>query len=148
MSEIIGVNDYKYQQEPTWSEIEITGIVSDMATDSSDNVYLAVRTTQAEDDNTGVIVVLDKNGHFVKNIGADKLKTPHHIWISPEDEIYLTDCEDHVVRIYDNAGNLTQVIGTPGQPGMPETPFNMPTCAAQSSSSGDIFVSDLSLIHI
>ncbi len=142
MSEIIGVNDYKYQQEPTWSEIEITGKVSDMATDSSDNVYLAVRTTQAEDDNTGVIVVLDKNGHFVKNIGADKLKTPHHIWISPEDEIYLTDCEDHVVRIYDNAGNLTQVIGTPGQPGMPETPFNMPTCAAQSSSSGDIFVSD------
>ena len=142
MSEIVGVNDYHYKQEPEWAQVEIKGKVSDMATDSSNHVYLAVRTTQAEDDNTGVIMVLDSTGHFVHNIGADKLKTPHHIWISPDDEIYLTDCEDHVVRVYDRTGNLTQIIGTPGQPGMPEAPFNMPTCAVQSSSSGDIFVSD------
>ena len=34
------------------------------------------------------------------------------------------------------------LIGTPGQPGLPDAPFNQPTCAVRSAKSGDIFVSD------
>ena len=113
-----------------------------MATDSQDRVYLAVRTTQAIDDNTGVVLVLDRDGRYVRSIGGDRLRTPHHIWVSPDDEVYVTDCFDHAVRVYTTTGEQVQVIGTPGQPGMPGGPFNQPTCAVRSAHSGDVFVSD------
>ena len=78
----------------------------------------------------------------MRSIGGDRLRTPHHIWVSPDDEVYVTDCFDHAVRVYTTTGEQVQVIGTPGQPGMPGGPFNQPTCAVRSAHSGDVFVSD------
>jgi hypothetical protein len=139
----LGVGDYQYQADENWNDIVIDGVASDVATDSRDRVYVAVRTSEAFDNYTGVILVLDQNGNFLRSFGDDKLRMPHHIWISDDDEIYLTDYFDHVVRKYSTDGRLLQVIGTPSQPGNPDGgPFNMPTCAVRANISGDVFVSD------
>ena len=58
MGQTIGTGDYQYEEVEDWAQVQFEGVVSDMATDSQDRVYLAVRTTQAIDDNTGVVLVL------------------------------------------------------------------------------------------
>ena len=142
MGKRLGFGDYQYEAVENWAGIDIPGVASDVATDSARRVYVATRTNQAFDNNTGVVLVFDENGKFLSAFGGDKLRTPHHITVGPEEEIYLTDSFDHVVRKYSTDGELLQVIGTPGQPGMPGAPFNQPTCAVRSHKSGDIFISD------
>ncbi len=66
---------------------------------------------------------------------------PHGLWISPDDRVFITDTDEHVVRIFDRDGNVLQTIGTPGQKGAPGEPFNLPTRAVEGPS-GDIYVSD------
>ena len=56
MAQTIGTGDYQYEEVEDWAQVQFEGVASDMATDSRDLVYLAVRTTQAMDDNTGVVV--------------------------------------------------------------------------------------------
>ena len=142
MGKKLGFDNYLYESVDGWAGITIPGVASDVATDSESRVYVATRTSQVLDDTTGAVLVFDRNGRFQRAFGGEKLRTPHHIWISPDDEIYLTDCFDHVIRKYNPAGELLQIIGRPGQPGMPGQPFNQPTCAVRSPLSGDIFVSD------
>ena len=142
MGKRLGVGDYQYEAVEDWPSIDIPGVSSDVATDSKRRVYVATRTNQDFDSYTGAILVFDENGKFLSAFGGDKLRTPHHITIGPEDEIYHTDSFDHTVRKYSTDGELLQVIGTPGQPGLPDEPFNQPTCAVRSPKSGDIFVSD------
>ena len=142
MSKRLGIGDYQYEAIEDWASMEIPGIASDVATDSESNVYVATRTSTSFDNRSGAILVFNRNGKFIKEFGEDKLVSPHHIWVSPEDQIYLTDNLDHVIRQYNPAGELLQVIGTPGQPGLPNMPFNQPTCAVLAPGSGDLYVSD------
>ena len=143
MGKRLGTGNYQYEAIENWQSIPIPGVASDVATDSKDRVYIATRISEEFDDNTGVILVFDRDGKFLRDFGGDKLKTPHHITIGAEDEIYHTDCGDHSVRKYSPDGELLQVLGTPGQPGPPGGgPFNQPTCAFRAPTSGDIFVSD------
>lgn len=142
MGKRLGVENYQYESVDDWPSIPIPGIASDVATDSADLVYVATRTKQSFDYYTGAILVFDRNGKFLKAFGEEKLRTPHHIWISEEDEIFLSDSFDHVIRKYNTAGELLQVLGTPGQAGMTGQPFNQPTSAVLAPKSGDIYVSD------
>lgn len=142
MGKRLGVGDYQYEAVENWAGITIPGVASDVATDSKRRVYVATRTNQSFDNTTGAILVFDEHGKFLSAFGGDKLKTPHHITVGPDDEIFHTDAADHTVRKYSTDGELLQVIGTPGQPGLPDAPFNQPTCAVRSAKSGDIFVSD------
>ena len=103
---------------------------------------MATCTSAVFDNRTGAILVFDRTGKYLMSFGEDKLVSPHHIWISPDDEIYLVDNWDHVIRRYNPGGELQQVIGTPGQAGLPGQPFNQPTCAVRASGSGDLYVSD------
>ena len=142
MGKRLGVGDYQYEAVEDWPGITIPGVSSDVAVDSKGRAYVATRTNQESDNNTGAILVFDENGKFLSAFGGDKLRTPHHITIGPEDEIYHVDSFDHTIRKYSTDGELLQVLGTPGQPGLPDEPFNQPTCAVRSPKSGDIFVSD------
>jgi DNA-binding beta-propeller fold protein YncE len=142
MGKRLGVGDYQYEAVENWAGITIPGVASDVATDSKRRVYVATRTNQSFDNKTGAILVFDEHGKFLSAFGGDKLATPHHITVGPDDEIFHTDAADHTVRKYSTDGELLQVIGTPGQPGLPDAPFNQPTCAVRSAKSGDIFVSD------
>ena len=126
MGKRLGIDNYQYEAVEDWLGIDIPGIASDVATDSQDRVYVATRTASSFDNRSGAILVLDRDGRFLKSFGDDKLRGPHHIWISPDDEIYLADSWDHVVRRYNTGGEMLQVIGTPG---------SSPECRTSPSTS-------------
>ncbi len=65
----------------------------------------------------------------------------HGIKINREDEIFITDIEDHLIHQFTTDGELVMTLGERGQVGAPDMPFNRPTMAA-ANPGGDIFVSD------
>ncbi|MAP38241.1 MAG: hypothetical protein CL879_01315 [Dehalococcoidia bacterium] len=136
-----GFGDFQYEVVPEWGLNTEMGIVSDVATDSNDRVYLAVRNTPHPEVLGGAILVFDRDGHMVDSWGEDLFTTPHGIWISREDRIFLADSSDHTVRSYTTDGRLEFTIGTQGKTGESGHPFNRPTRAALSNS-GTLFVSD------
>jgi sugar lactone lactonase YvrE len=136
-----GFGDFQYEVVPEWGLNTDMGIVSDVATDSNDRVYLAVRNTPHPEVLGGAILVFDRDGHMIDSWGEGLFTTPHGIWISKEDKIFLADSSDHTVRSYTNDGRLEFTIGTQGKTGEPGYPFNRPTRAALSNS-GTLFVSD------
>lgn len=141
MAKRYGVGDYQYESVDDWPADDIPGMASDAACDSEGRVYVAVRISQAFDNNHGAIVVYDREGRRLDSWGEEYLKVPHSIWISPSDEIFFTDTWDHVVRKYSTSGELLMTLGMPGMPGMPGGPFNMPTSVVQANN-GELYVSD------
>ena len=131
----IGTGAYKYEVIEGWGMIPQLGLVSGVACDSNDRVYVYNRSP------IPAMLVFDPDGTFVAEWGKDIFKKPHGIWISPDDEIYTTDTIDHTVRKFSLDGKLLQTFGTVDQPGTPGTPFNQPTRAVLSAS-GEMYVSD------
>ncbi|MBC8235565.1 hypothetical protein H8E77_38960 [bacterium] len=135
---IYGSGKYTYEVVEGWAKLpegRELGLVSSMACDSQNRVYVFNRSPQP------AVLVFDHEGNFLKSWGEDIFTSPHGIWISPDDQIYCTDTEDHTVRILSLDGEILMTIGTEGQPGEPGAPFNQPT-RALLGPSGDIYVSD------
>ncbi len=142
MAKRLGGGNFLYESVDNWPKIDIPGVVSDVATDSDDRVYLAVRTAQDFDNITGVMLVFDRDGNHLDTFGEEKLRKPHGLWITPDDTLYLTDTYDHCIRAYSTRGDPGMVLGVPGEPGPVDCPFNRPTLAVPSPVSDDLFVSD------
>lgn len=134
-----GDGPFQYEVIPDWgrrgSAIKAFGLVSGVACDSKDHVYLFIRLPQPE------VLVFTPEGELIHRWGRDIFSVPHGIWITPEDHIYLTDVKDHTVRKTSLDGRVLMTLGVPGQAGAPGKPFNKPTRAVVARS-GDIFVSD------
>ncbi len=135
---IVGSGNFQYSVVESWGQESegrsFGGVVPAVATDSHDRVYIARRKPPA-------ILVYDREGRFLTAWGEDILQSPHSVWISPEDRVYVVDVDDHTVRIFTTEGELLTTLGTPGQVGPPGMPFNRPTWAALSPV-GELFVSD------
>src|SRR5207249_2161927 len=63
------------------------------------------------------------------------------IWMSPQDELYLTDTEDHTVTQWTTDGKLLRRWGIPRTPGPAGQPFNQPTKAVLAAD-GEMYVAD------
>ena len=141
MGKQIGAGDYMYEVAEGWGEWPVDGVASDVATDSQDRVYVAVRTSQTAELKTGVILVFDRDGNYLRSWGEDLFTVCHGLWISPSDEVFHTDSGDHTVTKFDTGGNVLMTLGTRDELGEAGKPFRSPTRAVQSTS-GDIYVSD------
>lgn len=133
-----GSGDYVYEVVEGWGqgpEGRPMGIVSSMATDSQDRVYVIDREPNP------AIVVFDREGRLLTTWGEDLLKVPHAIWINKNDLIYLTDCGLHTVMTFTVDGQLLSTIGTPHVMGAQGKPFNAPTWAVEGLNN-DLYVSD------
>ena len=130
-----GSGDYRYEVVEGWGQIPQLGLASAVACDSQDRVYVFNRSPNP------AMLVFERDGRFIGSWGEDLFKAPHGIWISPDDEIYTTDTEDHTVRRFSLSGELLQTWGTVDEPGPPGQPFNQPTRAVLSQS-GEMYVSD------
>lgn len=135
---IVGSGNFQYSVVEGWGQgpegRPFGGVVPAVATDSQDRVYIARRKPPA-------ILVYDREGCFLTAWGEDILQSPHSVWISPEDRVYVVDVDDHTVRIFTTEGELLTTLGRPGQIGPPGMPFNRPTWAVLSPA-GEVFVSD------
>jgi DNA-binding beta-propeller fold protein YncE len=111
------------------------GLVSTLATDSQNRVFVLCRTPKP------AMHVFTAAGAAIGPWTAHAFVQPHGLWIAPDDRVLVTDTGDHTVRIFDRDGVLLQTLGTPGVAGAPGEPFNAPTRAVLGPT-GDLFVSD------
>jgi sugar lactone lactonase YvrE len=136
---IVGTGSYTYEVDKHWGrhpgQQSAFGLISGVACDSKDRVFLFNRLPDPR------VIVLDREGNLLKEWGSGQFGHPHGIWISPDDELYLTDRDTHLVTRWTTDGRLLQSWGTSGQPGAPGQPFNQPTHAFVASD-GAMFVSD------
>jgi sugar lactone lactonase YvrE len=130
-----------YESDDAWAKIpdeyqfpECAGV----EVDADDNVYIFNRGPHP-------VVVLDKNGNFVRSFGEETFTArAHGIHISPDNFIYLVDDSQHAVHKFDMSGNNVWTLGNVGNPAPKWSgePFNRPTHVAVSPKSGDIYVTD------
>jgi hypothetical protein len=136
---IVGQGKYTYEVDKEWGRrqggVPAFGLVTGMATDSHDNVYVFNRQPRAE------LLVFDRFGRLQTTWGEGRFKSPHGIWIDSNDSLYLVDTEAHQVTRWTLDGALIQSWGTYGQPGPPGVPFNKPTYAVVTPDS-EMYVSD------
>jgi sugar lactone lactonase YvrE len=137
--QIVGQGKYTYVIDKTWGRraggVEAFGVAQGVAGDSRDQVYVFQRSPRAE------MLVFDRDGKLLTTWGEGRFTSPHGIWVSPEDEIYITDTGSHTVSKWTTDGSLLRTWGTPGTPGQPDLPFNRPTKAVVTPD-GEMYVSD------
>ena len=131
----LGQGDYKYEEVDGWAQLPEGwqfSLVSDAAIDSRGRIYAFTRGKHP-------IIVFDKDGRFITSWGYGEfglsphlVSQSHGIFIGPNDEVYLTDAYQHVVRRYTRLGEMEREWGTPGVPGITHyrQEFNMPTGVA------------------
>jgi DNA-binding beta-propeller fold protein YncE len=134
----VGGGNFVYEPVECWGAGPAgheLGLVSAVATDSQDRVYIFNRTPEIG------VLIFDREGNFVSSWGQDIFTSPHSIWIDADDHLYLTDTGDHTLRKCTTDGRVLQTWGTPGLPGAPGAPFNRPTWA-MTGPSGALYVTD------
>ena len=144
----VGAGKYTYSLSQDWAKLpggETFGVVSAVATDSQDRVYVFQRKDPP-------VVVFDRDGNHLSSWGSGVIADPHGIYIT-DDTVYLTDREDSVAVKFTLDGRPLQVLGQRGvhsdtgceKPGdlVPRAagPFNYPT-ELVPGPSGDLYVSD------
>ncbi len=126
-----------YQPVKNWPTLPADfklGGVSAVATDSADRVYLFHRGKNP-------IVVLDKDGKYLRSWGEGLIHTAHGLRVDPDNNIWITDIGNHLVMKFNAEGKLLLTLGTKDKPGATRDTFNKPTDMAVAPS-GDVYVSD------
>ncbi len=142
----LGQGDYKYEVVDGWAKLPegwVFSLVSDAAIDSRGRIYAFTRGKHP-------IIVFDKDGNFITSWGYGEfglspnlVSQSHGIFIGPDDQVYLTDSFQHIVRRYTRLGELEREWGNRGQSGVTHyrKEYNMPTGVA-FGLDGSFYVSD------
>jgi hypothetical protein len=105
----LGTGKYTYELIRNFLQMpkgETLGIVSRVATDSQDRVYVFQRKDPP-------VVVFDREGKYLGAWGSGAIKDPHGLKIV-DDIIYTTDRSDSVVRSFTLDGKPLLTLGQPG----------------------------------
>src|SRR5262249_34673796 len=136
---IVGQGKHTYRVDKTWGRraggVPAVGVAQGVTGDSQDRIYVFQRSPTAE------VLVFDREGALVNRWGAGQFVTPHGIWMSPNDELYLTATRADTVTRWTADGKLLPCWGTLGTPGPAGQPFNQPTKAVLAPD-GEMYVAD------
>src|SRR5438132_8150358 len=116
------------------------GPCSGVAIDSRGNVYVIQRKSPP-------ILCFDSSGKFLRSWGASLIAKEgdmtgaHGIRVDRDDFIWITDRERHLVRKFDQSGQLLLTLGTENSPGTGEKQFNKPADIA-FGPAGEIYAAD------
>ena len=105
----IGTGKYTYTLVQDWAKLpqgEAFGVVSAVATDSQDRVYVFQRKDPP-------VLVFDRDGSYLSSWGAGVIADPHGFNIV-DDIVYLTDREGSQAMKFTLDGELLQTIGERG----------------------------------
>jgi DNA-binding beta-propeller fold protein YncE len=142
--------DFGYVADDRWAKLP-TGFgwreVAAVATDARDRVYVFGRGDHP-------VAVFESDGTFLRSWGEGLFVRPHGLTVGPDDSIYCTDDQGHVVDKFTTEGRLLFTLGTRGQPSdtgatsvdfrtivRSGPPFHYPTNVAVSPA-GDLYVAD------
>ena len=94
MSVVLGSGEHRYRVVENWAKLpdgwNLTDVAA-VAVDSKDRVYLFNRGAHP-------MVVLDRDGNFIKSWGEGLFSRAHGLHIDSDDNLYCTDDGDHTVR--------------------------------------------------
>jgi DNA-binding beta-propeller fold protein YncE len=145
----VGSGAYVFEEIERWGQLPegwTFGDVPGVAVDSQDRVYAFCRSDHP-------VVVMDREGRFLRAWGEGLFKRPHGLFIGPDDAVYCVDDGGHAVHKFSPEGALLLTIETANSPsdtgyrGPGDTvlrsgpPFNYPTGLALSPA-GEMYVSD------
>ena len=139
MPTILGSGEHRYRVVENWAKLpdgwSLTDVAS-VAVDSKDRIYVFNRGAHP-------MVVLDRDGNFIKSWGEGLFNRAHGLHIDADDNLYCTDDGDHTVRKCSTDGKVLLTIGIPNKPApfMSGEPFHRCTHTALSPK-GEIYVSD------
>lgn len=137
MTTTLGKGDLTYEVVEGWAKLPDDVFLGDVAGAVVDSKGLIYAFTRGEHP----VVVFDRDGNFQTSWGHGVFSSTHGIAIGPDDSIYTTDTQDHVVRKFTTEGELLQTIGSPA--GLfSGDPLCRPCHLAISPVSGDLFVAD------
>jgi hypothetical protein len=140
MPVILGVGAYRYEVVDGWAKLppaqEFNADVAAVGVDADDRVYAFNRGQHP-------VVVLDREGNFLRSWGEGVFRRAHGIHVAPDDTLWLTDDGDHTVRHCTLDGKVLLTLGIPGtpRPYMSGEPFHRCTHTALSPR-GELYVSD------
>lgn len=144
----LGTGDYTYELVRDFLKMppgESLGIVSRVATDAQDRVYVFQRKNPP-------VVVFDRDGNYLGSWGTDEVTDPHGLKIV-NDIVYTTDRSGSVAKSFTLDGRPLMELGQrgvhsdtgcTGSPWLAERaagPFNHPT-EMMAHPNGDIYVTD------
>ena len=143
MAITIGMGDYRYEYQQDWAKLpggrSFQG-PSAVAVDSQDRVYVYQRGDPP-------VLVFDRGGNLMSEwprrngVPADA----HHIYVGPDDGVYLSDRDAHQILKYTTDGELVMSLGNRDQASL-QQPFNHPAdvCQARPGSprAGELYVAD------
>jgi len=112
MPVILGSGEHSYRVVENWAKLpdgwNLTDVAS-VAVDSKDGVYVFNRGAHP-------MVVLDREGNFVRSWGEGLFSRAHGLHIDADDNLYCTDDGDHTVRKCTTDGKVLLTIGIPNKP--------------------------------
>ena len=144
----VGTGEYSYELIPNFLKMppgEALGIVSRVATDAQDRVYVFQRKNPP-------VVVFDRDGKYLGSWGSGEVTDPHGLKIV-DDIVYTTDRSDSVAKSFTLDGKVQLQLGQrgvhsdtgcTGAPWLAQRaagPFNHPT-EMMAHPNGDIYVTD------
>ena len=138
MAITIGMGDFVYEYEPDWAKLP-AGVQfqnpSAVAVDSNDRVYVFQRLGPP-------VMVFGPDGQFLSGWPRRDglLEDAHHIYIGPDDSVYLADRDAHQVLKCTTEGEVLMALGNRYRAAL-QAPFNHPSDIAVDRS-GDIYISD------
>src|ERR1044072_8094428 len=95
MPTILGTGAHRYQVVDNWANLppgrEITADVAAVGIDKQDHVSAFNRGQHP-------MVVLDRDGNFLRSWGEGLFSRAHGLHIDADDNLYCTDDGDHTVR--------------------------------------------------
>ena len=144
----LGTGDHTYELVRDYLKMppgESLGVVSRVATDAQDRVYVFQRKNPP-------VVVFDRDGNYIRAWGTGEVTDPHGLKIV-NDVVYTTDRSDSVAKSFTLDGEVLLELGQrgihsdtgcTGSPWLAERaagPFNHPT-EMMAHANGDIYVTD------
>ena len=138
MAITIGMHQHVYEYHGDWARLprgQSFQAPSAVAVDSQDRVYVFQRGDPP-------VLVFDRDGYCMDawSRRPRELEDAHHIYISADDFVYLTDRDAHQVLKYTTDGTLVMALGARDQATL-QGPFNHPSDIAVSPS-GEIYIAD------
>ena len=107
MSTTLGSGALTYQVVEGWAKLPEGFLLDDCAgavVDSKGLIYVFTRGEHP-------VVVFDRDGNYQTSWGHGVFGGTHGIAIAPDDSIYCTDTQHHVIRKFTPEGELLQTIG-------------------------------------